>query len=75
LAEKTVIAALARAVVLGSSSKKSKNITSKTTEQLQEAHRILNQAYIEVPNHEIVINNLLTYGIDELMNHCYLQPG
>lgn len=43
--------------------------------RLEEAARIIKQAYIEVPNHELVIPKLLQYGVKELPQHCFLTPG
>lgn len=72
--EKTVIAALARAVVLGNNIVSNNKLTKLAPELLQ-AKQSLDQVYIELPNHDIVIKKLLQYGIDHIAEHCYLQPG
>ena len=42
---------------------------------LEEGLSILKQAYIEVPNLDLLIHNILQYGLQELPQHCTLTAG
>lgn len=106
MAERTVVAAIARALVLTpppvsqdavkalASKSKQRKLTDSSasdgdmvldTRQIYSDERLktlmdatvkaLDQAYIEVPNHDRVIDSILRYGVDDLSSHCFLQPG
>ena len=42
---------------------------------LEEGLSILKQAYIEVPNLDVLLHNILQYGLTSLPDHCSLTPG
>ena len=42
---------------------------------LEEGLSILKQAYIEVPNLDLLVHNILEYGLQQLPQHCTLTPG
>ena len=42
---------------------------------LEEGISILKQAYIEVPNLDLLVDKILQYGLTELPKHCSLTPG
>ena len=86
MAEKGVISALARAVTLTPPSLNGTLpppiIDIRKTTKKEEVQRLLernielvNQAYIELPNHRKVIECILKYGVEELPNKVFLEPG
>ncbi len=87
MAEKGVVAALARAVTLTPPStdptqpppvldlRKTVRDSDKLASALERNVSLINQAYTEVPNHSLVINCILTHGVEQLPKHCFLTPG
>lgn len=87
MAEKGVIAALARAFTLTPPSltgtlpppildlRKEVKDKDAVAKALETNVALLNQAYIELPNHRKVIESVLAYGVAELPNKCFLEPG
>ncbi|KAJ9614109.1 ATP-dependent DNA ligase Cdc17 [Cladophialophora chaetospira] len=72
LAEKTVIIALAQAVVTHESAKKGK---VPSTDKLAEGEAALKTVYSELPSYEVIIPAMLEHGISHLHETCKLQPG
>lgn len=85
LAEQSVLAALGRAVVytpprtdplapqiLDATKKMSEEELSKALESTILA---IKTVYCELPNYDVVIPTLLTYGVEELQKRCTLTPG
>lgn len=72
LAEKTVIVALAQAVVTHEIALKG-NVPS--TEQLAKGEAELKTVYSELPSYEVIIPAMLEQGIFNLHESCKLQPG
>ncbi|KAL4917140.1 hypothetical protein BDW62DRAFT_87739 [Aspergillus aurantiobrunneus] len=73
LAEKTVLVALAQAVVSHESALKGEKAPS--AEKLAEGETILKTVYSELPAYEVIIPSMLEYGLSDLHEHCKLQPG
>ena len=73
LAEKTVLVALAQAVVSHEAALKGKKAPS--AEELAEGEAILKTVYSELPAYEVIIPALLEHGLSNLREHCKLQPG
>ncbi|KAL3488572.1 hypothetical protein BJX62DRAFT_227228 [Aspergillus germanicus] len=73
LAEKTVLVALAQAVVAHEAALKGEKTPS--TEKLAEGEAILKTVYSELPAYEVIIPALLEHGLVNLGQHCKLQPG
>ena len=73
LADKSVIVALAHAVVSYEASKNGKKIPS--TERIAEGEAALKQVYSELPSYEVIIPAMLEHGILNLHEACKLQPG
>lgn len=73
LAEKTVIVALASAMVTHEVSKGGDKIPS--TEQLTEGEKMLKSVYSELPSYEVIIPAFHDGGIFKLRDTCKLQPG
>ncbi len=89
LADKTVLVALAQAVVFHELSKSGSKVP--TTEQLAKGESILKSVYrydtalwrshsvlienSELPSYEVVIPAMLEHGISNLRENCKLQPG
>lgn len=46
-----------------------------TEMELSDASEILKAVYNEIPNYDIVIANLIEYGVYELPKYCKLTPG
>lgn len=72
LAEKTVIIALAQAVVTHETAKKGK---IPSTDQLANGEAALKTVYSELPSYEVIIPAMLEHGILKLHETCKLQPG
>lgn len=72
LAEKTVIIALAQAVVTHEAAKKGKAVS---TEQLAKGEAALKTVYSELPSYEVIIPAMLEHGVFNLHESCKLQPG
>lgn len=72
LAEKTVIIALAQAVVTHEVAVKGK---VPSTEQLAKGEAELKTVYSELPSYEVIIPAMLEHGIFNLHESCKLQPG
>jgi len=73
LAEKTVIIALAQAVVTHETAKKGNKLPS--TDRLVEGEAALKKVYSELPSYEVIIPAMLEHGILRLHETCKLQPG
>ncbi|KAL4958516.1 hypothetical protein BDW69DRAFT_153742 [Aspergillus filifer] len=73
LAEKTVLVALAQAVVAHEAALKGEKAPS--AEKLAEGEAILKTVYSELPAYEVIIPALLEHGLANLHEHCKLQPG
>ncbi|KIV82838.1 hypothetical protein PV11_04911 [Exophiala sideris] len=72
LAEKTVIIALAQAVVTHEAAKKGK---VPSTDQLAKGEAQLKTVYSELPSYEVIVPAMLEHGISNLHESCKLQPG
>lgn len=72
LAEKTVIIALAQAMVTHEKSEKNK---VPSTDQLAAGEAALKQVYSELPSYEVIVPAMLEHGIMKLHESCKLQPG
>ncbi|KAF2856194.1 DNA ligase 1 [Plenodomus tracheiphilus IPT5] len=72
LAEKTVVVAVAQAMIFHEMSQKGK--TPSTTD-LAEAEATLKTVYSELPSYEVIIPAMLEHGITNLRENCRLQPG
>ncbi|KAH0559353.1 hypothetical protein GP486_004129 [Trichoglossum hirsutum] len=72
LADRTVLVALAQAMVVHEISKEGK---VPTTEQLERGETILKTVYSELPSYEVIVPAMLEHGIFNLEEHCKLQPG
>ncbi|KAL9598972.1 MAG: hypothetical protein Q9219_004155 [cf. Caloplaca sp. 3 TL-2023] len=73
LAEKTVLVALAHAMVIHENESKGKK--SPSSEQLAKGEAILKTVYSELPNYEVIVPAMLEHGIFHLRENCKLQPG
>jgi DNA ligase 1 len=73
LAEKTVIVALAQAVISYEAAQKGAKLPS--TDQLVKGEAALKQVYSELPSYEVIIPAMLEHGIFQLHESCKLQPG
>jgi len=72
LAEKTVVIAVAQAVIFHEMALEGK--TPSTTD-LANAEAILKTVYSELPSYEVIIPAMLQHGITKLRDNCHLQPG
>ena len=72
LAEKTVLVALAQAVVTHEAALKGK---TPSADKLAEGESILKSVYSELPSYEVVIPAMLEHGIFKLGDVCKLQPS
>lgn len=72
LAEKTVIVALAQAVVTHEATQKGKAVS---TDQLAKGEAALKTVYSELPSYEVIVPAMLEHGIFNLHDSCKLQPG
>lgn len=68
LAEKTVLIGLAQAFVSYENLPKRADIIVKVED-------IIREAFSQVPNYEILIQNAYKYGVMNLPQHCQIQPG
>ncbi|KAL8655753.1 MAG: hypothetical protein Q9210_000679, partial [Variospora velana] len=73
LAEKTVLVALAHAMVIHETEIKGKKLPS--SEYLAKGEAILKTVYSELPSYEVIVPAMLEYGIFHLRENCKLQPG
>ena len=73
LAEKTVLVALAHAMVMHETAQKGNKAPS--SEKLAEGEAILKTVYSELPSYEVIIPAMLEHGIFHLRENCKLQPG
>lgn len=72
LAERTVVVAVAQAMIFHEMSQKGK---TPSTSDLAEAEAILKTVYSELPSYEVIIPAMLEHGIMNLRENCRLQPG
>ncbi|KAI4934049.1 hypothetical protein J4E86_011532 [Alternaria arbusti] len=72
LAEKTVVVAVAQAMIFHEMSQKGKTTS---TEDLAKAEATLKTVYSELPSYEVIIPAMLEHGIMNLRENCRLQPG
>lgn len=68
LAEKTVLVGLAQAFVAYENKKVTPDMVTKVED-------IIREAFSQVPNYEMVIQNAYKYGVLNLLDHCQLTPG
>lgn len=73
LAEKTVLVAIAQAVVAYEAALKGEKAPS--AEKLSQGEAVLKQTYSELPSYEVIIPAMLEHGILKLPEVCKLQPG
>ncbi|KAH8696075.1 putative DNA ligase Cdc9 [Talaromyces proteolyticus] len=73
LAEKTVLVALAHAVVAYEAALNGDKAPS--ADRLADGEAVLKQTYSELPAYEVIIPAMLEHGIFNLANVCKLQPG
>ncbi|ORY96663.1 ATP-dependent DNA ligase [Syncephalastrum racemosum] len=74
LAEQTVLAALAQAVVL-SDPKSKKWSTGTREERLLRAAEVVKSVYNQLPSYDMIIPALLEHPLEELLDHCTMRPG
>lgn len=75
-AERTVLVALAHAVVLADKEQNGKKWSKeKLTSRLEESANIMKSVYSELPNYDLVVPALLDHGVMKLKNVCKLTPG
>ena len=43
--------------------------------KLDEAAAIVRQAYFQCPNFDRIVDAIITYGLDNLQDHCKVTPG
>ncbi|KAH7388604.1 ATP-dependent DNA ligase [Pyrenochaeta sp. MPI-SDFR-AT-0127] len=72
LAERTVVVAVAQAMIFHEMSRDGK--TPSVTD-LAKAESILKSVYSELPSYEVIIPAMLEHGILNLRENCRLQPG
>ncbi|KAF1837548.1 DNA ligase 1 [Decorospora gaudefroyi] len=72
LAERTVVVAVAQAMIVHEMSQEGK--TPSTTD-LAKAEAMLKTVYSELPSYEVIIPTMLEHGIMNLRENCRLQPG
>ncbi|KAJ5212437.1 DNA ligase [Penicillium cinerascens] len=73
LAEKTVLVALAQAIIRHEAAVDGKKDLS--LERMAEGEAILKQVYSELPSYEVIIPAMLEHGLFNLRDVCKLQPG
>ncbi|KIR34105.1 DNA ligase 1 [Cryptococcus deuterogattii MMRL2647] len=74
LADKTVVVALAHAIVLKTIGDK-KPSPEKLAIMLEQGAEIVKAVYSELPSYDLVIPALLKDGVEGLRKHCKLTPG
>ncbi|WRT70209.1 uncharacterized protein IL334_007204 [Kwoniella shivajii] len=74
LADKTLVVALAHAIVLRGMDEK-KIPHDKLAAKLEEGAEIVKSVYSELPNYDLVIPALLEAGVEGLKERCRLTPG
>ncbi|KAH9065729.1 DNA ligase I [Lactarius vividus] len=75
-AERTVLVALAHAVVLAERERSGKKwSTEKLASRLEEGASIVKSVYSELPNYDVVVPALLNAGVGKLRDECKLTPG
>ncbi|KAJ5702359.1 DNA ligase 1 [Penicillium malachiteum] len=72
LAERTVLVALAQAIVTHEAAVQGKKATP---EQMAEGETILKTVYSELPAYEEIVPAILKHGLSKLSSVCKLQPG
>ncbi|KAK9462887.1 ATP-dependent DNA ligase [Lipomyces oligophaga] len=72
LAEKTVITALAQALITREAEKSKKKLTA---QHVAEAEAVLKEVYSQVPSYDLIVPAAVEYGIIELPNWVKLTPG
>ncbi|KAI1116037.1 ATP-dependent DNA ligase [Nemania sp. NC0429] len=72
LAEKTVLVAIAQAVIFHEMEQKGK---VPTTTQIEEAETLLKSVYSELPSWDVIIPAMVKDGIMNLKDTCKLRPG
>ncbi|CDW98621.1 hypothetical protein [Sporisorium scitamineum] len=76
LAERSVLASLARAVVISRlGSKISKLSQESLAKQLEDATELVKAVYSELPSYDLVVPALLKGGVEGLRQECKLTPG
>ncbi|KAJ5669066.1 DNA ligase 1 [Penicillium macrosclerotiorum] len=73
LAERTVLPALAQAIVSHEAAVAGEKAPS--AEKLAEGEGVLKQVYSELPSYEVIIPAMLEHGLFNLASVCKLQPG
>ncbi|KAJ5684557.1 DNA ligase [Penicillium maclennaniae] len=73
LAEKTVLVALAQAIIRHEA--RAAGEKDPSLEKLAEGEAILKQVYSELPSYEVIIPAMLKHGLFNLQTVCKLQPG
>lgn len=75
-AERSVLVALAHAIVLAEKEKDSKKWSKeKLASRLEEGAEVVKSVYSELPSYDVVIPSLLDVGIDGLKDKCSLTPS
>ncbi|KAI1122866.1 hypothetical protein F5Y10DRAFT_65064 [Nemania abortiva] len=72
LAEKTVLVAIAQAMIIHEMEQKDK---VPTTTQMEEAEALLKSVYSELPSWDVIIPAMVKDGIMNLKDTCKLRPG
>ncbi|EMD61669.1 hypothetical protein COCSADRAFT_96111 [Bipolaris sorokiniana ND90Pr] len=72
LAERTVVVAVAQAMIFHEMSLQGK---TPSTEDLGKAEAMLKTVYSELPSYEVIIPAMIEHGIMNLRENCRLQPG
>lgn len=73
LAEKTVLVALAQAVVTHEAAVKGEK--TPPAEKMAQGEAVLKTVYSELPSYEVIVPAILEHGLFELPEVCKLQPG
>ncbi|KAJ5151225.1 DNA ligase 1 [Penicillium canariense] len=73
LAERTVLVALAQAIVTHEAAVAGEKTPS--PERLAEGESVLKTVYSELPSYEVIIPAMLEHGLFDLAKVCKLQPG
>ncbi|CEJ61116.1 Putative DNA ligase [Penicillium brasilianum] len=73
LAERTVLVALAQAIVNHEAAAAGEK--APTPERLAEGESVLKSVYSELPSYEVIIPAMLEHGLFDLPKVCKLQPG